>query len=151
MTAELTSSLSASLSRCPSLSAVSFHSIRFDDPTSNQLPARWTQILRSVPNVRQLSIGISNLGPLTNALRAPGCLPLLERLSLAKADSLPTALLVEWLEHPSVRQLQLVGWRVQVEPPDEQVRALLHSPRLPKLERIIDHLSQLQRQEDSRL
>jgi hypothetical protein len=57
LTAELTSSLCASLSQCKTLTDLSFHYVGFDDAaTEEQIRARWRDILQSVPNVRRLRI-----------------------------------------------------------------------------------------------
>jgi hypothetical protein len=95
-----------------------------------QQRAGWTDLLRSIPNVRRLAVSHSQLTPMRAVL--PAHLPLLEELSLSGWD-LPEVV-VPQLAHPNVRQIQLRSYGGKF--PEEQVRALIHSKQLPKLERI---------------
>jgi hypothetical protein len=134
LTAELTSSLSASLSRCETLTDLSLGYVRFGDAaTPEQIQARWSDILRSVPNLRRLHVAeddsvVSFLAVL------PVHLPLLEHLLLVCYDKMSSEDLLARLAHPSVRRIQLVSWNVQFT--QEQVRALVRSARLPNLDSI---------------
>jgi acyl carrier protein phosphodiesterase len=105
--------------------------------TPDQIHARWTDILRSLPNVRRLRVSHRSLAPLMAVLHLH--LPLLEQLALRSWDGeSPDALLTQFA-HPSVRQIELST--VVVTQSKEQVRALnqawVHSVRLPNLARII--------------
>jgi hypothetical protein len=133
LTAALTSSLSASLSGCKSLTDLKLRVVRFDDDaTPEQIKARWTEILRGVPIVRRLGVMLRDLSPFLSAL--PACAPLLEHLWLCCLGGMCVEDVLPQMAHPSVRTIQLS--EADISPSDERVRALLHSSRLPKLERI---------------
>jgi hypothetical protein len=113
------------------LTDLSLQLIRFDGAaTPEQCQARWTDILRSVPNVRRLCAFQHSFIYFLTALSE--CVPLLEHLRLDNVGGMGTAAFFLQLAHPSVRQLQLIGSKIS----EAQVRALVRSARLPKLERV---------------
>jgi hypothetical protein len=133
LTAEMASSLSTSLSRCKALTDLSLHHVKFATAaTRDQMQACWTLILQSLPNVRRLCAPNDRPIPFIAAL--PLYLPLLEHLLLHYMPYNDLDSIFLQLAHPSVRHLELRDSNVQ--PSDERLRVLLHSPRLPKLERI---------------
>jgi hypothetical protein len=115
--------------------------VTLEPMTTDQLRARWAEVIRSVPNVRRLviDVGLTDL-PLVLSL-LPSHLPRLESLALG-AWNFPLdasgALndIVMAVAHPNLRQLEfgLIGVSA---PSDEQMRACVHSARLPKLERCV--------------
>jgi hypothetical protein len=130
VTAEHLTVLSAALSHCGSLRDLSLHLSFEPEETEEQPQACWADLLRSMPNVRRLTVSHSQLTPMRAVL--PLHLPLLEELSLNSWD-LPEVVLPQ-LAHPNVRQIQLRSYGGKF--PEAQVRALIHSKQLPKLERI---------------
>jgi hypothetical protein len=132
LSAELTSSVCAVLSHCSALTDVSFGLVSFGDAaTSELIQARWTQILRSLPNVRRVCAPEGGDSILMFLAVLPLHVPLLRHLTLS---NLHAESVLPQLAHPSVRHLRLSGPYLKLS--DEHVRALLHSLRLPKLERI---------------
>jgi hypothetical protein len=130
LTVDHLSLLSASLSHCGSLRDLSLQLFLNPEVAEEQQRAGWADLLRSIPNVRRLAVSHSQLTPMRAVL--PLHLPLLEELSLSGWD-LPEVVLPQ-LAHPNIRQIQLRSYGGKF--PEEQVRALIHSKQLPKLERI---------------
>jgi hypothetical protein len=134
LTAEETSLMSSSLSGCKALTDLSLNEIEFEEAaTTEQIQARWTDILRSVPNLRHLHVEQDRIVSFLAVL--PTHVPLLEDLSLwCIGASSPEPILLQ-LTHPSVRRVQLASWNAEYM--QEQMRALVRSARLPQL----DHIS----------
>jgi hypothetical protein len=92
------------LARCDTLTDLSLAMIDFEAATQEECEARWTRILRSVPNLRRLRIEHCRIDPLLSVL--PFCLPRLEHLSLgklrAKRTDRPAKPLLSLLPHLSV-------------------------------------------------
>jgi hypothetical protein len=132
MTSERTLSLSKSLSACNALTDLSLQFWFDDEITDEQRHTRWTGILQSIPNVRRLRIGHLSMAALLAVL--PLQLPMLEHLWLRCWDRMDPVAFLAQLAHPSVRQIELRS--IDIKFPEEPVRALVHSARLPMLERI---------------
>jgi hypothetical protein len=133
LTAEETLLMCSSLSLCKSLADLSLNEIEFEEATTtDQIQARWTDILCSVPNLRRLHIEQDRI---VSFLAVPAThLPVLEDLLLCY-DKLSSEDFLAQLAHPSVRRIQLNSWIVEFT--QEQVRALVRSAQLPQL----DHIS----------
>jgi hypothetical protein len=146
LTAEHTSSLSTALSRCTALEDVTL-SASFEPDENEQeeeelldengavfqtvMEARWTDILRSVPNLRRMTVATGN-----DELRAlftvlPAHLPRLEQLMLDGWSGSVVSILTQ-LAHPTLKQLELTE-KLHRALSQEQLQSMLHNPRLPYL------------------
>jgi hypothetical protein len=132
LTPEHLSSLCAAFSHCSALEELTLKYVRFSPLSAEQKRAAWAALLSSVPSLRRLGVyvDVTHLIPVL-----PLHLPVLEHLSLSGwgdggVDHLAS------VAHPNVRVLEfgLMIWR---QPSDEQLRACMHSERLPKLERCV--------------
>jgi hypothetical protein len=137
-TLEWTVSLSVALSRCKALTDLSLR-LSFDAAvTEEQRSACWTDILRSIPNVRRLDVSQLSVSALLSAL--PLHLPLLAHLSLQCGDKVDCDALLVQLAHPSVREFHLTTSRKAFSV--KQLRALVRSSRLPQLDSISSSVEQ---------
>jgi hypothetical protein len=138
LTAEKTSSLSASFAQCNALTDLSLRSVEFDDAaTPDQVQARWVDIFRSMPNVCRLTLFRFSIIPLLALF--PMHLPLLYHLALTIHSPLEAESHLVQLAHPSLRHLQLRQWILALtDAPQSKGRVyqFRHSDRLPKLEHI---------------
>jgi hypothetical protein len=149
LTAAFTTSLTESLVRLRKLEEVNL-SIYFDDDneeeegiinilddqrvSAEEQQARWTDILRSLPKIRKLTVDTGSIGPLLAVL--PNHLPRLEQLTLVSFESADCAasVVLSQLSHPTLQQLELEK-RIYDALTAEQIDALLRCPRLPQLRR----------------
>jgi hypothetical protein len=137
-TLEWIASLSAALSRCKALTDLSLR-LSFDETvTDEQRSACWTEILRSIPNVRHLTVTQLSVSALLSVL--PLHLPLLAHLSLQCGDKVDGVALLVQLAHPSVREIHLTTSRTAFSV--KRLRVLVHSPRLPQLDNISSSVEQ---------
>jgi hypothetical protein len=133
LTSARTSSLSASLARLNALEDLTFL-VEFDGDDegedellpNEELEARWTQILRSVPNLRRMVVETKSSNSLVAVLHAH--LPRLEQLALRGWEGCENLILTQ-LAHPTLKQF---GFETR-ELTEEEIHSLLHNPRLPRL------------------
>jgi hypothetical protein len=134
LTAELTSSLSASLSQLPLLTDVSLLPLDFGaTATPQQEQARLAEILRSLPHVRHLVVWQESLVPFLAALT--GLVPQLDHLELHWGNDTLVEDILPQLAHPFVRELHLNDLE-QTRSKEQLTKAWAHSASLPRLERI---------------
>jgi hypothetical protein len=129
-TAEMASSLSASLARCAALDnltmSVGFQPVHDSALSEDEQRTRWATLLRGVPNVHWLIVDTYYVAPLLAVL--PSHLPRLERLALRCWQ--PTTDVLTQLAHPTLQHVELLGFRPLT---DAEMQSLLHNPRLPRL------------------
>jgi hypothetical protein len=126
LTDEHTTILSESLVRCAGLEDLTF-SFYFPQATSEEdQRACWSLLLPSLPNLRRLCVETDNVGPLLTVLSAH--LPRLEQLVLQCWDC--NAVALTQLAHPTLQELEVDE---ECDVTEEQMHALLHTPRLPQL------------------
>jgi hypothetical protein len=130
-------SLCAALSRCSSLEDLSLPHADFASADNSLLTpeeerATWAALLSAVPNLRRLSVH-GFLDPFLPVL--PQHLPLLKHLVL-RGGGLRTVDHIAAVAHPNMRLLELGEINSQL-PSSAQLRACIHSDRLPKLKRCI--------------
>jgi len=137
LTPTLLSSLCDSLSRCSMLEDLTLRTMHCETNDGAPLDAEGQRVglaalLSSVPNLRRLRVNCS-MDALLPLL--PSHLPLLEHLTLSGRGSYGVDYFAR-VAHPNIRQLELgpIGGQL---PSDSQLRACLHSERLPKLERCV--------------
>jgi hypothetical protein len=130
-------SLCASLSNCAALEELTLIGVDIVSAVGLRLTveharAGWAALLNSVPNLRRLDV----YADLTHLLPVlPLHLPLLEELVLSgrcAGDVNPFASVA----HPNIHLLEF-GLISARHPSDEQLRACIHSERLPKLKRCV--------------
>jgi hypothetical protein len=139
LTAARTTSLSNALSHCTALVDLTLCIDFADeedvlDQPNERRRARWTALLQSVPHIRRLGVhttDASGIQPLFAVL--PAHLPRLEQLALFSSNG-GVELLTTQLAHPTLQLLELRAADYQ-QFSEEQISALLHSPRLPQLHR----------------
>jgi hypothetical protein len=129
-------SLCASLSNCMALEELTLADVDLvsDDGlwlTAEEERAGWSALLSSVPNLRRLAVD-ADLTQLFPVL--PLHLPKLARLMLEGWAAGNNVDHFASVAHPNVRLLEF-GLISRRPPSDAQLRACLHSERLPKLER----------------
>jgi hypothetical protein len=122
--------LSEALARCAALDdltlSLHFKGDNFSDLSEEEQRARWTLLLRGLPNLRQLCMVTTSVATLIAVL--PAHLPRLVRLVLFSMDACEVVL--AQLAHPTLQEFKLTDLRPLTE---EEVESLLHNPRLPRL------------------
>jgi hypothetical protein len=124
--------LSEGLARCAALVdlalSLDFRRDNISDVPEEEQRARWTLLLRGLPNLRRLHMKTTSVAPLLAVL--PDHLPRLKRLALISLNRSRTDVLLSQLAHPT---LQALEWRDRRPLTEVEVQSLLHNPRLPQL------------------
>jgi hypothetical protein len=134
MPSELVLSLSTALAGCHALTDLSLQAWFDDNMTDQEQREHWTNILRAIPNVRRLHVEHPSLTLPLSILHSH--VPLLENLSLQCHGTNPLVFLAQ-LAHPSVRHIHLRTRATELPGDAVQLRALVHSARLPMLDCIV--------------
>jgi hypothetical protein len=127
--------LSEALARCAALNdlafSLDFKRDDFSNASAEEQRARWTLLLRGLPNLRRLRVKTSSIAPLLAVLATH--LPRLKRLVLISVySSSSCGVLLAQLAHPT---LQALEWRGRRPMTEAEMQSLLHNPRrrLPQL------------------
>jgi hypothetical protein len=134
LTAEQTTSLSTALSGCRFLRDLSLIEVAFRDdngrwPSNEQQQARWTELLRNVPQLELFTVCSRRAPPMLVALSTH--LPRLVFLLLVVG---PSEGIVGTLAHPTLQELELRIYG-DASLDHAQAQRLVHSARLPQLTR----------------
>jgi hypothetical protein len=123
---QTTTILSEALVRCAVLEELTL-SLSFSQGMSEEAQRTcWSLLLSRLPNLRRLRVNTENVAPLLVVLSTH--LPRMEQLVLQWWDC--SALDLTQLAHPT---LQLLELDAECDVTEEQMHALLHTPRLPQL------------------
>jgi hypothetical protein len=126
LTNEHTTILTEALVRCAVLEDLSL-SLSFSQAMSEEVQRTcWSLLLSRLPHLRRLGVNTENVAPFLVVL--PTRLPRLEQLVLHWWAC--SALDLTQLAHPTLQHLELDA---ECDMTEEQMHALLHTPRLPQL------------------